>query len=469
MRDLTKGRVSGHVLNLACFIALNTVFYTLYFMADLYFVGRLGKEAVAGVALGGGVLMLVLALTQSLGVGPTTLIAQNLGRQDQQQAQFVFNQAMILALLAGVVFGVVGFALRGVYSHWLAADATTADLGVQYLNWFVPAMVLQFPLVAMNAALRAQGDVKVPTAIQIVSVLLNIALAPVLMFGWGTGWPMGVAGAALASFIAIGSVCVAFTLYFLRKSNTLRFDPSQWRPQFRLWGTMLGIGLPAGGEFALISIGLMLAYDIIRPFGSAVQAGFGIGGRIIQALYMPAIAIAIAAAPVAGQNFGAQLGSRVRQTFNSAALMNTAVMLALTLLCQIWPEFMVSFFSNDPAVIAYGAQYLQIISWTFVAAGIVLVGSSLFQGMGNTVPALASSALRLILFVLPAYILSRVGPFELRYVWYISVASVIGELCLCLWLLRREFKRKLPAVDADLFAVTPQVSEPVKAEGVGAA
>ena len=469
MRDLTKGPISGHVLNLACFIALNTVFYTLYFMADLYFVGRLGREAVAGVALGGGVLMLVLALTQSLGVGPTTLIAQNLGRKDQQQAEFVFNQAIVLSLLTGVVFGVVGFLLRGVYSRWLAADATTAELGIQYLNWFVPAMMLQFPLVAMNAALRAQGDVKVPTIIQIGSVLLNIALAPVLMFGWGTGWPMGVAGAALASFIAIGSVCVAFALYFLRKSNVLRFDPSQWRPQLRLWGTMLSIGLPAGGEFALISLGLMLAYDIIRPFGSAVQAGFGIGGRIIQALYMPAIAIAIAAAPVAGQNFGAQLGSRVRQTFYSASLMTGAVMLALTLLCQIWPEFMVSLFSSDASVIAHGVEYLQIVSWTFVAAGIVLVGSSLFQGIGNTVPALASSALRLVLFVVPAYLVSRLWHLELRYVWYISVGSVIGELCLCLWLLRREFRRKLPAVDGDLFAVTPQVPEPVKAEGVGTA
>ena len=469
MRDLTKGRVGGHVLNLACFIALNTVFYTLYFMADLYFVGRLGKEAVAGVALGGGVLMLVLALTQSLGVGPTSLISQALGRKDTKHAEFVFNQTMVLAMLTGVVFGVVAFALRGAYSHWLAADDTTAVLGVQYLNWFVPAMVLQFPLVGMNAALRAQGDVKIPTAIQIGSVFLNIALAPVLMFGWGTGWPMGVAGAALASFIAIGGVCVAFALYFLRKSSPLRFNPAQWKPQFRLWATMLGIGLPAGGEFALISVALILAYDIIRPFGSSAQAGFGIGGRIIQALYMPAIAIAIAAAPVAGQNFGAQLGSRVRQTFYSSALANSIVMLALTALCQIWPEFMVSFFTNDASVIAHAVQYLQIISWTFVAAGIVLVASSIFQGMGNTVPALVSSALRLILFAVPAYLLSSLPNFELRYVWYISVGSVIGELFVCLWLLRREFKRKLPALEADLFAVTPQVPEPVKAEGVGAA
>ena len=121
MKDLTKGPVAGHVLQLAAFIALSTLFQTLYFLADLYFVGRLGKEAVAGVGLAGNVMFVVLALTQSLGAGATSLIAQALGRKDRTRAQLVFNQALALSLGAGLVFGVVAFALRGAYSRWLAA------------------------------------------------------------------------------------------------------------------------------------------------------------------------------------------------------------------------------------------------------------------------------------------------------------------------------------------------------------
>jgi putative MATE family efflux protein len=328
MKDLTKGPVGRHVVNLATFIALTMIFQTLYFLADLYFVGRLGKEAVAGVSLAGNLMFIVLALTQSMSVGATSLISQSFGRKDRAQAQLVFNQAMVLSNLNGIVFGLLFFAVRGVYARRLAADATTAALGIQYLTWFVPALFLQFPLVIMGAALRAMGDMKLPTVIQVATVLLNIVLAPVLMFGWGTGRPLGVAGAAIASLVAIGVGCVAFILYFLRPASPLRFASAEWRPRPRLWGAMLRIGLPAGGEFALMSVYMVLVYDIIRRFGAAAQAGFGIGIRVVQALFLPTVAIAFAAAPVAGQNFGAGLGARVRQTFYSAAAMSAAVMLA---------------------------------------------------------------------------------------------------------------------------------------------
>jgi len=450
--------VGRHVVQLATFIALTMIFQTLYFLADLYFVGRLGKEAVAGVSLAGNLMFIVLALTQSMSVGATSLISQSFGRKDRAQAQLVFNQAMVLSNLTGIVFGLLFFALRGVYARRLAADPATAALGIQYLTWFVPALFLQFPLVIMGAALRAMGDMKLPTVIQVATVLLNIVLAPVLMFGWGTGRPLGVAGAAIASLVAIAVGCVAFILYFLRPASALRFDSAEWTPRPRLWGAMLRIGLPAGGEFALMSVYMVLVYDIIRPFGAAAQAGFGIGIRVVQALFLPTVAIAFAAAPVAGQNFGAGLGARVRQTFYSAAAMSAAVMFTLTLLCEIAPAGMIRFFNADPGVVAFGSEYLRIICWNFLASGIVFVSSSVFQGMGNTLPPLAASALRLLLFALPAYAISHQPGFQLRQVWYISVATVTVQLVVNLWLLHREFGRKLaravPSTEAEPAAAT---------------
>jgi putative MATE family efflux protein len=443
MKDLTEGPVGRHIVQLATFIALSTVFQTLYFLADLYFVGRLGKEAIAGVGLSGNLMLLVLALTQSLGVGTTSLIAQAIGRKDKERAELVFNQSLLLSNVTGLAFGACFFALRGAYSRWLAADPTTAALGAQYLDWFIPALFLQFPLVAMGAALRGLGDLKVPTLIQVATVVLNIVLAPVLIFGWGTGHPLGVSGAALASFVAVAVGCLAFTVYFHQGAADLHFQRADWSPRPRLWGEMLRIGLPAGGEFALISVYLVLVYDIIRPFGAAAQAGFGIGSRVMQALFLPAVAIAFAAAPVAGQNYGARQGGRVREAFYSAAAMSAVIMLALTALCHIAPAGLVRFFNRDAVVIAFGSEYLRIISWNFFASGVVFVSSSVFQGMGNTLPALGSSSLRLLLFALPAYALSQQPGFEVRQLWYLSVASVTAQLCLNLWLLHREFARKL--------------------------
>ncbi len=459
MKDLTKGPVGGHILNLAAFIALSTTFQTLYFLADLYFVGRLGKEAIAGVGLGGNLTMLVLALTQSLGVGATALIAQSIGGKDRPRAELLFNQAMVMSSLVGFAFGVVMFVLRHAYSRWLAADAPTAALGVQYLDWFVPALFLQFPLVAMGAALRGLGDLKRPTMIQIATVLLNIVLAPTLMFGWGTGRPLGVGGTGLASCLAIGVGCAAFTAYFRRPESPLRFRPREWRPQPRLWWEMLRVGLPAGGEFALIFVYMVLVYDIIRHFGAAAQAGFGIGVRVMQSLFLPAVAIAFATAPVAGQNFGARQGARVRESFYAAAGMAALVMMVLTALCHVAPEGLVRVFNRDAAVVAFGAEYLRIISWNFVCSGVVFVSSSVFQGMGNTLPALASSSMRLVLFALPAYVVAQRAGFQMRHVWYFSLASVVVQTCVNLWLLHREFDRKL-SFEAPSVAPTLAPAEP---------
>lgn len=440
---MTSGRVGGHILQLSAFIMVSTLFQTLYFLADLYFVGRLGKEAVAGVALGGNLMMMVLALTQSLGVGATSLIAQALGRKDRAQASILFNQANVLASMVGLAFAGVAFALRGAYTRWLAADAVTAAQGAAYLDWFIPALCMQFVLVVMGAALRAQGDVKMPTLIQIGTVLLNIALAPLLMFGLLTGRPMGVSGAGLASFIAVVMGCVAFVLYFRRPASALRFRAAEWPPRPRLWADMMRVGLPSGGEFALLTVYLVLVYDVIRPFGAAAQAGFGIGGRVMQALFLPAVAIAFATAPVVGQNYGARQGPRVREAFYSAGAMVAALMVVLTALCHFAPGALVRFFTTDPAVVAVGAEYLRIVSWNFVASGVVFVSGSVFQGIGNTLPSLASSALRLVLFALPAYVMAHRPGFQLHHLWYLSIATVTVQMLVNVWLLHREFDRRL--------------------------
>ena len=443
MNDMTKGPVAGHVIRLAGFIAVSTAFQTLYFLADLYFVGRLGKEAVAGVSLAGTVMFLVLALTQSLGVGATSLVAQALGRKDRDHAERVFNQSLVLSSITGLLFGIVFFSLRNAYLERLAADQATVVQGEAYLNWFIPALFLQFPMVAMGAALRGMGDMKIPTIIQIGTLIINIVLAPTLMFGWLTGNPLGVAGTAIASLVAIATGCVSLTFYFRRKTSPLKFRRDQWEPDPRLWWEMLKIGVPAGGEFLLMSVYVVLVYDIIRPFGAAAQAGFGIGARVMQSLFLPTVAIAFATGPVVGQNYGARLGDRVRGASRAGAALSSTVMTILTVLCHIAPDAMVRLFTSDPEVVAYGAEYLRVISWNFLASGLVFVSSSVFQGMGNTLPSLATSALRLVLFALPAYFMSHQPGFKLVHVWQVGVVAVAVQFVVNMVLLQREFRIRL--------------------------
>jgi Na+-driven multidrug efflux pump len=206
---------------------------------------------------------------------------------------------------------------------------------------------------------------------------------------------------------------------------------------------MLDVGIPAGGEFALIGLIGAVVYWIIRDFGAAAQAGFGIGSRIMQMIFVPVLAIAFAAAPMAGQNFGARHFARVRATFRAAAGSITVVMTALLVLCQWKVEWLVRAFTADEAVVVFGTQYLRIISWNFIAAGIVFTCSSIFQGLGNTRPALLSKSLRLVTFVVPALWLSGRPGFALVDVWHLSVASTVLEAATSLWLLRLQFRAKL--------------------------
>ena len=234
---------------------------------------------------------------------------------------------------------------------------------------------------------------------------------------------------------------LAFVLYFQRPASPLRLRPSTWRPDFAVWRRMLGIGLPAGGEFALMALYIGFVYHVIQVFGSAAQAGFGIGARLLQAMFLPAVAIGFATAPVVGQNFGAREPDRVRRTFATAVALSAAVMGIATMVCLFAPVALVGVFSRDPAVVTFGSDYLRIVSWNFIASGVIFVGSSTMQGLGNTRPALMASALRLFLFVVPVYWLSHQPAFEMRHVWYLSLGSVFVHMCVLVWLVRSRLSR----------------------------
>jgi putative MATE family efflux protein len=450
MQDLTKGSIRSNLFKMASFMLVSMIFQTLYLLVDLYFVGRLGKEAVAAVSLAGNLAFVVLAMTQMLGVGTTALVSHAVGRKDKDDALQIFNQSQVLSLLCGVAFFTIATAATNWYTNEFSADPITAKLARDYLAWFVPAMGLQFAMVSAAAALRGSGNFKSPMYIQTGTILLNIVLAPVLIMGWGIGRPLGVAGAGLASFIAIVAGVIGLGAYVMLREKYLRFDFHTWRPNLHLWGRMLKIGLPAGAEFGLMWVYLLIVYYVTRPFGAAAQAGFGVGLRIIQAGFLPIVALGFAVSPVGGQNFGAKLPERVRDTFRQGAIMTIVLTSFFTILCQIAPEPMVRFFSSDPQVIAVGAEYLRIISFNSFASGLIFVSSSMFQALGNTLPALGSSAIRILLLAVPALLLSRLPGFQLRWIWYLSVASVLIQMSLNLMLLQREFRRKLTFEPAEV-------------------
>jgi putative MATE family efflux protein len=450
MKDLTDSSIVKNILQMALPIAAGMFFQTLYFLIDLYFVAGLGDAAIAGVGAAGNVMFVVFAVTQVLGVGTVTLISHAAGRKDQADANLVFNQSLSLAASCAVFTLALGFFAGPYYVRTLGASAATAAAGIEYLHWFLPSLALQFAVVSMGSALRGTGIVQPTMIVQVLTVVLNAILAPVLIAGWGTGHPMGVAGAGLASSISLAVGVVMLALYFHRLEKYVGFVRAQWRPQMVVWRRLLRIGLPAGGEFLLMFVLMAVLYWVLRPFGPDAQAGFGIGMRIMQSMFLPAMAVAFAAAPIVGQNFAAGKFARVRETFALSTLIGSCIMVLMTFFCQWGSAWVIGGFTKDPTALAVGSQYLQIISWNFLASGFVFTCSAVFQGLGNTVPAVISSASRMASFVLPVLWLSTQPHFEMVHVWYISVASVASQAVFSLWLVRRELRLRLGTVPASV-------------------
>lgn len=442
MRDLTRGPVTKTLVALSVPTAAGMLFQTLYLLVDLYFVAGLGEAAVAGVGAAGTLMFMVMALTQILGVSTVAMMAHAVGRGAQEEANLTFNQSMLIAIVMGVLTLVGGLAGADLYMSGIAADEATHVAGTQFLYWFIPGMSLHFALVGMSSALRATGIVKPGMVVQMITVLLNTILAPVLIAGWGTGRPLGVVGAGLASSVSVAVGVVLLVFYFLKLEKYVRFDFKQWRPDYAVWRRILFIGLPAGGEMLLMFVYFGLVYVLIQSFGPEAQAGFSIGGRIMQSIFMPTMAISFAIGPMVGQNFGANIPARVHEIFHKGLLLGSGVMLAVTVFMQIDPYILVRAFTPDEAVITIGGEFLQLISLNFVAQGIVFSCSGMFQGLGNTRPALFSSAFRLALFIPLALLATLREDFVIHDIWYVSVFSVWAQAVASVLLVRRELRLK---------------------------
>lgn len=443
MRDLTKGSITGHLLTMGTFIAVTMLVQTAYYLVDLYFVSRLGKEAVAGVSAAGTMMMLAMAISQVIGVGVTALASRAIGAGDGESANVLFNQSIGMALIVALLALVLGYTVGLGAVEALAADETTAVAARSYFAAYLPSLAMIFPTVALGSALRSAGVVQWPTVVQVISLILNIILAPVLIAGWGIGVPLGVAGAGWASTIAAGVGLAAMIAIFPLEQNKMHWHSEMIAPRLKEWGRLFYVGVPAAGEFLLMFVTGSVIYWVIRSFGAEAQAGFGIGGRVLQSVMLPAMAVAFSTAPIIGQNLGAGNAARVRETFYRAATISVIIMVALALLMHISPSTLTAPFSPDERVLDNANTYLKIISWNLIASGLVFTCSGVFQGLGNTTPALISSATRLLTFVAPALCLEQQPGVTVEEFWWLAVASAAMQALVSLALVFREMRRKL--------------------------
>lgn len=416
----------------------------LYQLIDLYFVAELGKAAIAGVGAAANAASLVTGLTQMLSVGSAVLISHAVGRRDREDANLVFNQSIGLAMALGMVTLVLGAFAADAYVRLVSADQATIEAGVLYLKTFLPALALQFAMQVIIAALRGAGVVRPTMAIRSASVALNMLLAPVLIAGWGTGVPLGVAGAGLATSLAVAAGVAVMWIYFGFSRHYVSVNARLLQPRLTEWSRILRIGMPAGAEFAVMFVYMAVVYYALGAFGATAQAGFGVGARVLGIVQTPVMALAYAAGPIIGQCLGASNTTRVHQTIRTTAIVSIAAMLACTVLLQLCAEPLTRAFTHDPQTVAVGVLFLRIVSLSLVPQGLVFVCSSAFQGLGDATPSLISSGVRLVTYAVPLVWLVNHATLQMDAVWWWALPTTTLQAGLSLWLLQRALRRRAP-------------------------
>ncbi|MBU2979304.1 MATE family efflux transporter [Alteromonas sp. C1M14] len=441
MEDLTRGSLSRHLIKMAIPVAVGLFIQTLYFLVDLYFVGRLGGIAIAAVSSAGSLFFLILGLTQVLNIGCASLVANAVGGKDKDRASHIFNQSLRIAILATLVLGVLGYGSAGWIFTVLTADSETKRLALSYFYWFFPSLLAQFTMTVLGAGLRGTGIVKPVMIISMLGILLNILLSPILIEGWLTGLPLGVVGAGLASSIAAMLSLFLLARYCKVKDRYLTVAPFSVALDMSTVKRILNVGLPAGGEFILTFFYMSVIYWALSQFTSQAQAGFGIGIRIMQSLFLPVMAVAFAAPAVIGQNLGAGNTARIMQAYRTTATITAILMAIISIVCFFVPQLFVGKFTQDPEVILVATGFLSMAAFNFIPAGYVLAASSVFQGLGNTLPSFYSSITRMGVFALPVIYLSLTQQLAIQEIWYLSVFSVYVQALMSYLLVTRALAR----------------------------
>lgn len=449
-------RVAKNISHMSIPIGVGIVIQSLYLLIDLFFVSRLGADAIAGVTSTATAALLISMLGQLLGIGAVSLIGQALGAGKYAQARTIFIHAGLMAIVCSVCVVVAGYMGGGRAMSGFASGEVVQGMGESYLYGCMPGLALQIIISVATFGLRAAGEPYGPLVAQCICVPINLVLAPLLIFGVPGITGLGTLGAGMATTLAT-SVAAAIILYravdryrhFAQPTITFRWESVIAR-------RIISVGLPAGLETLVIYVYTGLMYWAAAKLGAQVQAAVGIGLMLIQALFIPAVSVAYGCVPLAAYYFGANDIGKVKDIYAVSLAMVVSTMLCLTAGCFLWGSAMVSLFSNDSHVEGKAVYFLTCISLNFVTSGLIHINGSILQASGRTTWSLLAICTRLATFVIPLLFVVNLNKVTLQWLCLLSNFAFLSQAIVSSYAVSFIIKR--------LMQITP---EPVAAASMG--
>lgn len=425
----------------------------LYNIVDSIFVARVSEAALTAVSISFPIQNLMIAFGVGIGVGVNALLSKSLGEGDQPRAQRIALQGIFIEVICCAIFILVGIFAMDLFFRGQTADAEIIALGKDYLSICCIFSVGLFAQLIFERLLQATGRTVLSMISQCAGALINIIFDPILIFGvsW-LGIPaMGVTGAAIATVFGqiVGGI-VAIVLN-VRRNRELDLRFRGFRPDGKLCGSILFIGIPSA---IMGAIGSFMTYGVnkilfaFEEVGKTAAAVFGVYFKLQSFVFMPVFGLNNGMVPIVSYNYGAKRPDRITQTIRLSAIYAVAIMAAGVAVVQLIPDKLLLLFDASEQMLTIGVPALRIISTCFVFAGFSIVCSSVFQALGNSIFSMIMSITRQLAVLLPAaYILAHA--FGLHAVWYAFPIAEFVSLALSIIMLSHTYKKVIAPLAAD--------------------
>jgi putative MATE family efflux protein len=383
--DYTKIPLRRAVFLLAVPMVLELVLESTFAVVDIFFVGKLGSSAVATVGLTETLLFLLYSVGMGLAMAVTAVVARRVGEDKREEAAVSAVQAIWIALIASLPFAVAGIVFARDLLRLMGADAWTLAHGYGYMQWALGSNAVILLLFTINAVFRGAGDAAAAMRVLWFANGLNIVLDPLLIFGLGPVPAFGVEGAAMATAIGRGAGVLMQLRILSRGGPHLRVGRAQvaWNGPI-LWN-IVRTSLGGIGQMIVAMTSWIFLMRILAAIGSQAVAGATIAVRIMMFTMMPAWGMSNAAATLVGQNLGAGQPDRAEASVWHIGWYNMAFLLLVSVAFFALPRELMRIFTADPVVVAIGAEWLRILSYSLFVYGWWMVSVQAFNGAGDTV------------------------------------------------------------------------------------
>jgi putative MATE family efflux protein len=436
--DYTQIGIGKAVFLLAVPMILELIMESTFAVVDIYFVSSIGTSAVATVGLTETYLFLLYSIAMGLSVAVTALVARRVGEKDKEKAGITAVQSIFIAVLASLPFAMAGIFFAKDLLMLMGADEWTLEHGYRYTQWMLGGNAVIMLLFVINAVFRGAGDAAIAMRVLWLANGLNIILDPVLIFGLGPFPELGIEGAAIATNTGRGIGVLAQLWLLFKGGKHIRVFRSYISFQLKIISSIIRTSLGGIGQMIIAMTSWIFLMRIIAEFGSQAVAGATIALRIMMFTMMPAWGMSNAVATLVGQNLGAGKPGRAERSVWITGFWNMLFLIGVSVCYFLFSETLVGFFTEDAEVVAIGAQWLKIVSYSYFVYAWWMVAVQAFNGAGDTV---TPTKINLVFFwfvqIPLAYLMSTT--LEMKYTgvfWAIMISETSVGL-FTLWLFKR--------------------------------